>query len=153
MTKIYVSVSGKGENVFVSFSKGTVNAVCPDRDNWDQAWSIELQSNAPITNMAEAIEAFVRTLDAAPVTAKPEHFPVLDREIIKLNRELSVRVIKCLYLAGVHYVGQLVQHTDTRLIAACPGINIRSIRAISKFLARHQLRLGMKTPGWTCPAV
>ncbi len=73
---------------------------------------------------------------------------ILSFPIEKLN--LTIRSRNCLSSAGIHYVGQLIQYTDLRLLYL-PNLGKTSLGDIKNSLSAHGLSLGTKLNGWTAP--
>jgi len=61
--------------------------------------------------------------------------------------ELTVRSTNCLKAEDIHYVGDLVQRTETELMRT-PNLGKKSLTEISEVLAEHELKLGMTVENW-----
>ena len=61
--------------------------------------------------------------------------------------ELTVRSTNCLKAEDIHYVGDLVQRTETELMRT-PNLGKKSLTEISEVLAEHGLKLGMSVENW-----
>lgn len=61
--------------------------------------------------------------------------------------ELTVRSTNCLKAEDIHYVGDLVQRTETELMRT-PNLGKKSLTEISEVLAEHNLKLGMTVENW-----
>lgn len=61
--------------------------------------------------------------------------------------ELTVRSTNCLKAEDIHYVGDLVQRTETELMRT-PNLGKKSLTEISEVLAEHGLKLGMTVEDW-----
>lgn len=61
--------------------------------------------------------------------------------------ELTVRSTNCLKAEDIHYVGDLVQRTETELMRT-PNLGKKSLTEISEVLAEHGLKLGMAVENW-----
>ncbi|ROO29666.1 DNA-directed RNA polymerase subunit alpha [Salinisphaera orenii MK-B5] len=61
--------------------------------------------------------------------------------------ELTVRSTNCLKAEDIHYVGDLVQRTETELMRT-PNLGKKSLTEISEVLAEHGLKLGMTVENW-----
>ena len=61
--------------------------------------------------------------------------------------ELTVRSTNCLKAEDIHYVGDLVQRTETELMRT-PNLGKKSLTEISEVLGEHGLKLGMTVENW-----
>ncbi|WP_349256994.1 DNA-directed RNA polymerase subunit alpha [Salinisphaera sp.] len=61
--------------------------------------------------------------------------------------ELTVRSTNCLKAEDIHYVGDLVQRTETELMRT-PNLGKKSLTEISEVLSEHGLKLGMTVENW-----
>jgi len=61
--------------------------------------------------------------------------------------DLTVRSTNCLKAENIHYVGDLVQRTETELMKT-PNLGKKSLNEIGDVLAEHDLSLGMELEGW-----
>ncbi len=71
--------------------------------------------------------------------------PVLLRSVDDL--ELTVRSANCLKAENIHFIGDLVQHTENELLKT-PNLGKKSLTEIKDVLASHSLMLGMKLENW-----
>lgn len=71
--------------------------------------------------------------------------PVLLKPIDDLD--LTVRSTNCLKAENIHFVGDLVQRTETELMKT-PNLGKKSLTEISEVLAEHGLHLGMTLEDW-----
>ena len=71
--------------------------------------------------------------------------PILMQPIDDL--ELTVRSANCLKAENIHYVGDLVQRSETELLKT-PNLGKKSLNEIKETLASHGLALGMRLEGW-----
>ncbi|WP_353251941.1 DNA-directed RNA polymerase subunit alpha [Salinisphaera sp. PC39] len=71
--------------------------------------------------------------------------PILLKPIDELD--LTVRSTNCLKAENIHFVGDLVQRTETELMKT-PNLGKKSLTEISEVLAEHGLQLGMTLEDW-----
>ncbi|TPV94138.1 MAG: DNA-directed RNA polymerase subunit alpha [Myxococcales bacterium FL481] len=64
--------------------------------------------------------------------------------------ELSVRSANCLQNANIHYIGDLVQRTESEMLKT-KNFGRKSLKEIKEILAQMGLSLGMKMDGWQGP--
>ncbi|MCA9660158.1 MAG: DNA-directed RNA polymerase subunit alpha [Myxococcales bacterium] len=64
--------------------------------------------------------------------------------------ELSVRSANCLQNANIHYIGDLVQRTETEMLKT-KNFGRKSLKEIKEILASMGLALGMKIENWQGP--
>ncbi len=83
----------------------------------------------------------------APVEkpAAPKVDPLLLRPVDDL--ELTPRSSNCLKAQSIHYIGDLIQYTETDLLRT-PNLGRKSLNEIKQVLAEHGLSLGMKLENW-----
>ncbi|MEW6354217.1 MAG: DNA-directed RNA polymerase subunit alpha [Pseudomonadota bacterium] len=74
--------------------------------------------------------------------------PILLRPVDDL--ELTVRSANCLKAESIHYIGDLIQRTETELLKT-PNLGKKSLTEIKDVLATHGLSLGMKLENWPPP--
>ncbi|MCS6996628.1 MAG: DNA-directed RNA polymerase subunit alpha [Casimicrobiaceae bacterium] len=74
--------------------------------------------------------------------------PVLLKPIDDL--ELTVRSANCLKAENIHYIGDLVQRTETELLKT-PNLGRKSLNEIKEVLAQRGLSLGTKLDNWPPP--
>jgi len=84
----------------------------------------------------------------APVEkpAAPKVDPLLLRPVDDL--ELTPRSSNCLKAQSIHYIGDLIQYTETDLLRT-PNLGRKSLNEIKQVLAEHGLSLGMKLENWS----
>lgn len=80
-----------------------------------------------------------------PVKKEEEFDPVLLRPVEDL--ELTVRSANCLKAENVHYIGDLVQRTETDLLKT-PNLGKKSLNEIKEVLVSRSLSLGMHLENW-----
>lgn len=118
---------------------------------------LDIETNGSV-DPAEAVRIAARTLDdqlsvfvdleTSQETAAPGGGaidPLLVRPIDDL--ELTVRSTNCLKAENVHFVGDLVQRSETDLMKT-PNLGKKSLTEISDVLAEHGLELGMNLENW-----
>lgn len=64
--------------------------------------------------------------------------------------ELSVRSANCLQNANIHYIGDLVQRTESEMLKT-KNFGRKSLKEIKEILSQMGLSLGMKMDGWQGP--
>ncbi|MCA9635283.1 MAG: DNA-directed RNA polymerase subunit alpha, partial [Myxococcales bacterium] len=64
--------------------------------------------------------------------------------------ELSVRSANCLQNANIHYIGDLVQRSETEMLKT-KNFGRKSLKEIKEILATMGLSLGMKIDNWQGP--
>jgi DNA-directed RNA polymerase subunit alpha len=75
----------------------------------------------------------------------PKIDPILLRPVDDL--ELTPRSSNCLKAQSIHYIGDLIQYTETDLLRT-PNLGRKSLNEIKQVLAEHDLSLGMKLENW-----
>jgi len=75
----------------------------------------------------------------------PQVDPILLRPVDDL--ELTPRSSNCLKAQNIHYIGDLIQHTENDLLRT-PNLGRKSLNEIKQVLAEHELSLGMKLENW-----
>jgi DNA-directed RNA polymerase subunit alpha len=119
---------------------------------------IDIETNG-IIQPEEAIRAAARILvnqlavfadleGTAPAaeTVKPVQIdPVFLRPVDDL--ELTVRSANCLKAERIHYIGDLIQRSETELLKT-PNLGRKSLTEIKEVLAKRGLTLGMKLENW-----
>ncbi len=106
------------------------------------------------TLMRDQLSVFVDleggAFEGGEVQQEPEIDPMLLRPIDDL--ELTVRSANCLKAESIHYVGDLVQRTETELLKT-PNLGRKSLNEIKETLAGHGLELGMELDNWPPPSL
>lgn len=74
--------------------------------------------------------------------------PLLSRLVDDL--ELTVRAANCLKAENIHYIGDLVQRSESDLLKT-PNLGRKSLNEIKNVLIAHGLTLGMRIENWTAP--
>lgn len=119
---------------------------------------LDIETNGSI-DPAEAVRIAARTLHDqlsvfVDLEAKQEEDenteaavinPILLKPIDEL--ELTVRSTNCLKAENIHFVGDLVQRSETELMKT-PNLGKKSLTEISEVLIEHGLELGMKLESW-----
>jgi len=91
--------------------------------------------------------------------AEPEIEEAEEKESSKLNDnlyksvedlELSVRSANCLRNANIHYIGELVQKSESEMLKT-KNFGRKSLNEIKALLSDMDLMLGMKIDGWEPP--
>jgi len=80
-----------------------------------------------------------------PIKQEEEFDPLLLRPVEDL--ELTVRSANCLKAENIHYIGDLVQRTETDLLKT-PNLGKKSLNEIKDVLASRSLSLGMHLDNW-----
>ena len=78
----------------------------------------------------------------------PKVDPILLRPVDDL--ELTPRSSNCLKAQSIHYIGDLIQHSENDLLRT-PNLGRKSLNEIKQVLAEHGLSLGMKLENWPAP--
>lgn len=88
-------------------------------------------------------------LEAREETTRQGDSGKIDPTLLKPieDLELTVRSTNCLKAEDIHYVGDLVQRTETELMRT-PNLGKKSLTEISEVLAEHNLKLGMTVANW-----
>lgn len=120
--------------------------------------TLELETNGTIdpeeairmsaTILQRQLHAFVDMKFEESRTDKKERNdfdPILLRPVDDL--ELTVRSANCLKAEDIHYIGDLVQRTETELLKT-PNLGKKSLTEIKDVLASRSLSLGMKLENW-----
>ena len=71
--------------------------------------------------------------------------PVLLKPVDDL--ELTVRSANCLKAENIHYIGDLVQRSETELLKT-PNLGRKSLNEIKEVLSQRGLALGTKIDNW-----
>jgi DNA-directed RNA polymerase subunit alpha len=100
------------------------------------------------TTLYEQLAVFV-DLEANADVSRPGESGAIDPTLLKPieDLELTVRSTNCLKAEDIHYVGDLVQRTETDLMRT-PNLGKKSLTEISEVLAEHDLKLGMTVKNW-----
>ncbi len=93
---------------------------------------------APFANLEE-------TEEVVHVEEEPQYDPVLLKPLDELD--LTVRSANCLKAEQIHYIGDLVQRTETDLLKT-PNLGKKSLTEIKDVLAERDLALGQKLENW-----
>jgi hypothetical protein len=72
----------------------------------------------------------------------------LSRSVDEL--EMSVRTANCLQNEGIHYIGELVQKTETDMLKT-KNFGRKNLMELNEILAEMGLRLGMDVGDWSAP--
>ena len=89
-----------------------------------------------------ALEGTEPVVEKAPA---PKVDPILLRPVDDL--ELTPRSSNCLKAQSIHYIGDLIQYSETDLLRT-PNLGRKSLNEIKQVLAEHNLSLGMKLENW-----
>lgn len=93
---------------------------------------------APFTDLQE-------TQEVVHVEEEPQFDPVLLKPLDELD--LTVRSANCLKAEQIHYIGDLVQKTETDLLKT-PNLGKKSLTEIKDVLAERSLSLGQNVENW-----
>ncbi|OGT21711.1 MAG: DNA-directed RNA polymerase subunit alpha [Gammaproteobacteria bacterium RIFCSPHIGHO2_02_FULL_42_13] len=100
------------------------------------------------TILQQQLATFV-DLDSAllkePIRKEEEFDPILLRPVEDL--ELTVRSANCLKAENIHYIGDLVQRTETDLLKT-PNLGKKSLNEIKEVLSSRSLALGTLLENW-----
>ncbi len=111
-----------------------------------------LNPEAAIRRAATILQQQLMTfvdLDSAllkePIRKEEEFDPILLRPVEDL--ELTVRSANCLKAENIHYIGDLVQRTETDLLKT-PNLGKKSLNEIKEVLSSRNLALGTLLENW-----
>ncbi len=93
---------------------------------------------APFANLQE-------TEESVQIEEEPQFDPVLLKPLDELD--LTVRSANCLKAEQIHYIGDLVQKTETDLLKT-PNLGKKSLTEIKDVLAERNLQLGQNLENW-----
>lgn len=84
-----------------------------------------------------------------PPDADEEETPEFNENLLRPvdELELSVRSFNCLQHAGIKYIGDLVQKTETEMLKT-KNFGRKSLKEIKELLVEMDLELGMKLDNW-----
>lgn len=94
-------------------------------------------------------------LEGTPAPVEKPQAPKVDPMLLRPvdDLELTPRSSNCLKAQSIHYIGDLIQYTETDLLRT-PNLGRKSLNEIKQVLAEHGLSLGMKLENWSpAPAV
>ncbi len=119
---------------------------------------LEIETNATISPqevvrkaasiMIDQLGVFIDPSSSEEIVTPDEESalpPVLLQSIDDL--ELTVRSANCLRAENIHYIGDLVHHTEVELLKA-PNLGKKSLNEIKEMLSQRELSLGMEINGW-----
>jgi DNA-directed RNA polymerase subunit alpha len=88
-------------------------------------------------------------LEGTPVPVEKPPAPKIDPILLRPvdDLELTPRSSNCLKAQSIHYIGDLIQYTETDLLRT-PNLGRKSLNEIKQVLAEHDLSLGMKLENW-----
>lgn len=88
-------------------------------------------------------------LEANEEASRQKETGAVDPRLLKPieDLELTVRSTNCLKAESIHYVGDLVQRTETELMRT-PNLGKKSLTEISEVLAEYGLKLGTTVENW-----
>ena len=89
-------------------------------------------------------------LEGTPAPVEKPQAPKVDPMLLRPvdDLELTPRSSNCLKAQSIHYIGDLIQHTEADLLRT-PNLGRKSLNEIKQVLAEHGLSLGMKLENWT----
>ncbi|MEQ1673752.1 MAG: DNA-directed RNA polymerase subunit alpha [Candidatus Nitrotoga sp.] len=92
------------------------------------------------------------SLEGTPMPQEKPQAPKVDPMLLRPvdDLELTPRSSNCLKAQSIHYVGDLIQHTENDLLRT-PNLGRKSLNEIKQVLAEHGLSLGMKLENWLAP--
>ncbi len=92
------------------------------------------------------------SLEGTPMPQEKPQAPKVDPMLLRPvdDLELTPRSSNCLKAQSIHYVGDLIQHTENDLLRT-PNLGRKSLNEIKQVLAEHGLSLGMKLENWIAP--
>ena len=89
-------------------------------------------------------------LEGTPAPVEKPQAPKVDPMLLRPvdDLELTPRSSNCLKAQSIHYIGDLIQHTEADLLRT-PNLGRKSLNEIKQVLAEHGLSLGIKLENWT----
>ena len=101
--------------------------------------------------LVEQLSVFA-ALEGTPAPIEKPQAPKVDPMLLRPvdDLELTPRSSNCLKAQSIHYVGDLIQYTETDLLRT-PNLGRKSLNEIKQVLAEHGLSLGMKLENWPAP--
>jgi DNA-directed RNA polymerase subunit alpha len=92
-------------------------------------------------------------LEGTPAPIEKPQAPKVDPMLLRPvdDLELTPRSSNCLKAQSIHYIGDLIQHTEADLLRT-PNLGRKSLNEIKQVLAEHGLSLGMKLENWAATA-
>lgn len=92
-------------------------------------------------------------LEGTPAPVEKPQAPKVDPLLLRPvdDLELTPRSSNCLKAQSIHYIGDLIQHTEADLLRT-PNLGRKSLNEIKQVLAEHGLSLGMKLENWPATA-
>lgn len=97
--------------------------------------------------------AVFAALEGTPAPVEKPQAPKVDPMLLRPvdDLELTPRSSNCLKAQSIHYIGDLIQYTETDLLRT-PNLGRKSLNEIKQVLAEHGLSLGMKLENWPATA-
>jgi DNA-directed RNA polymerase subunit alpha len=91
-------------------------------------------------------------LEGTPTPVEKPQAPKVDPMLLRPvdDLELTPRSSNCLKAQSIHYIGDLIQHSEADLLRT-PNLGRKSLNEIKQVLAEHGLSLGMKLENWPAP--
>jgi DNA-directed RNA polymerase subunit alpha len=88
-------------------------------------------------------------LEGTPAPVEKPQAPKVDPLLLHPvdDLELTPRSSNCLKAQSIHYIGDLIQYSETDLLRT-PNLGRKSLNEIKQVLAEHGLELGMKLENW-----
>jgi DNA-directed RNA polymerase subunit alpha len=88
-------------------------------------------------------------LEGTPAPVEKPQTPKVDPMLLRPvdDLELTPRSSNCLKAQSIHYIGDLIQYSETDLLRT-PNLGRTSLNEIKQVLAEHGLSLGMKLENW-----
>ncbi len=92
-------------------------------------------------------------LEGTPAPVEKPQAPKVDPMLLRPvdDLELTPRSSNCLKAQSIHYIGDLIQHSEADLLRT-PNLGRKSLNEIKQVLAEHGLSLGMKLENWPATA-
>ncbi len=88
------------------------------------------------------------TIEVPEIEELPQFEPIMLKPLDEL--ELTVRSANCLKAEHIHYIGDLVQKTESDLLRT-PNLGKKSLNEIKEVLAERDLYLGQELENWPPP--
>jgi DNA-directed RNA polymerase subunit alpha len=93
--------------------------------------------------------AIFAELEGTPMPVEKPQTPKIDPMLLRPvdDLELTPRSSNCLKAQSIHYIGDLIQYTETDLLRT-PNLGRKSLNEIKQVLQDHGLALGTKLDNW-----
>jgi len=103
------------------------------------------QAATILQDQLSVIADLENNIEVQPVSKESKINPIFLSPVDDL--ELTVRSANCLKAENIHFIGDLVQKSETELLKT-PNLGKKSLTEIKQVLAQRELTLGMHLEGW-----